>query len=819
MGDRVEALLNELTLEEKGALTSGVDMWHGTGVERLGVRGLKVSDGPNGARGAYFAGTTSACVPCGTALGATWDTDLIERVGRLLGDETKSKGADLLLAPTVNIHRTPLAGRNFECYSEDPYLTARLAVAYITGVQATGVATAVKHLVANDSEFERHTISSEVDERTLREIYLVPFEAAITEARSWSVMAAYNRLGGTYCSEHEFLMRLVHDEWDLPGFVISDWWSIKSTIETGRHGCDLEMPGPTTFLGEHLSQAVRDGDLPEDALDAKVRRLLTTMEALGVLDRPEHAADTSVDLPEHRALLRETARAAIVMLQNRDATLPLEPGTLTKLAVIGPNADVAVVQGGGSAAVNPHHTVTVLDGLRARLGDAVEVVHERAVDSFRNAPPLDPRWTRPTNPAHPDHGFTVEYFAGRELEGEPTHVTHSDSARFTWLGDPWDGVVGGDFSMAVTATLVAPEDGDFTLSLITGGRGRVYVDGDLVLDMWDEWRPGTAFFGLGSEEIRTSLSLHAGDERQIRAEFSCVEGLPAAAFLVGGLAPTPSDGIERAAAAARDADAAVIVVGLNQDWETEGEDRASTRLPGGQIELIEAVAAANPRTIVLVNAGSPVDMAWADEVGAICQLWYLGQEAGDAVADVLVGDHSPGGRLPTTFAVREADHPSLLNYPGEFGEVRYGEGLFVGYRAFDRLDIEPRFCFGHGLSYTSFEYSAPTVDTTEITDGGAITLRVTVTNTGDRAGAEVVQVYVSDVEATVVRPLQELKGFAKVHLDPGESSEVAITLDERAFSFWNPAEQGWMCQAGDFELHVGSSSRDRRGTVRVTRPA
>ena len=824
---RVDDLMAQLTDDEKAGLTAGRDMWHGSGVERLGVRGIKVTDGPNGARGSMFVGTTSACLPCGTALGATWDVGLVRRLGELLGDEARTKGADLLLAPTVNLHRTPLAGRNFECPSEDPFLTSRVAIAYIEGVQSRGVGTAVKHLVANDSEFERHTISSEVDERTLRELYLPPFEAAIREARSWSVMAAYNRLNGTYCSEHEWLMSLVHDEWDLPGFVISDWWSIKSTDETGRHGCDLEMPGPPKYLGPELAVAVAEGRVDATARDAKVRRLLHTMDALGALDSAEHAVDTSVDRPEHRVLLREAARGAIVLLANRDAALPLEPETLERLAVIGPNADVAVVQGGGSAAVTPHHFVTVYDGLASRLAaDDVAVVLERGVDSFRTAPPLDPRWVRPdldgvaglvTDDPREGHGFRLEYFANRELAGEPVRVDHTDNARLVWMNDAVPEVEVGDFSVRLSATFVAPEDGDFTFGLVAGGQGRLFVDDELVADMWDEFRPGTSFFGLGSEELRTTLSARTGDRHELRAELACFDGMFAAAMLLGGLAPTPDDGIAKAVEAARDADAAVVVVGLNQDWETEGEDRATMDLPGRQDELVAAVAAANPRTIVLVNAGSPVSMPWADDVAAIAQLWYLGQEGGDAVADVLVGDHSPGGRLPTTFPVHYGDHPATRNYPGADGEVRYGEGLSVGYRAFDADGIEPRFCFGHGLSYTTFDYATPTVDPTVVEPGGTVTVTVGVTNTGGRAGDEVVQCYVSDPVSSLPRPPQELKGFAKVHLEPGETRDVTIQLDERAFSFWDPAAARWVCEPGDFDVHVGASSRDRRGTVRVTR--
>lgn len=364
MVDRVEALIAQLTIEEQAALTVGVDMWHAAGVERLGITGIKVTDGPNGARGAFFVGTSSACAPCGTALGATWNTELVAEVGRVLGEETRAKHCQLLLAPTINIHRSPLAGRNFECYSEDPYLTARLAVAYIEGVQSTGVGCAVKHFVANDSEFERHTISSEVDEQTLREIYLAPFEAAATEARSASIMAAYNRLNGTYCAEHPELMRILFDEWGFDGFVISDWYGVKSTIGTGLAGCDLEMPGPGVHLGEKLAQAVHDGELPAEAVTAKARRLLHSYERLRVSERDVDGIEASEDRPEHRDVLRRAAREAIVVLHNPGATLPIVPSSVRRLLVVGPNADAPIVQGGGSAGVTPHHVVTVLDGLR-----------------------------------------------------------------------------------------------------------------------------------------------------------------------------------------------------------------------------------------------------------------------------------------------------------------------------------------------------------------------------------------------------------------------------------------------------------------------
>lgn len=807
--ERIDDLMAQLTLDEKATLTAGIDMWHAQGVERLGIRGLKVSDGPNGARGSFWVGTTSACLPCGTALGATWNPDLVRRVGVLAGEETITKGADVLLAPTINLHRSPLAGRNFECPSEDPFLTSRYAVAYITGVQSTGVATAVKHFVANDSEFERHTISSDVDERTLRELYLPMFEAAIGEARSMSIMAAYNKLNDVYCSEQPFLMGLL-DDWGFDGFVISDWWSVKSTIGTGISGCDLEMPGPQVYLGTKLSDAIRAGELPEAALDAKVRRLLGVMERLGVLDEPTYRPDTSRDRPEDRVLLREAAAEAVVLLTN-DGVLPLR-SDVRRVAVIGPNADVAVAQGGGSASVNPHHVDTVLDGLRARYPE-VEFVLEPGCDGYRNAPPIDPRWLTPTDRSTARNGLTLDYFAGRTLQGEPTATMTAESCRFTWLGDPWTDVIGGDFSARLSGTLTAPVSGTYTFTLIVGGQARLWIDGELVLDLWEGWTPGTAFFGLGSEEIRAEVTLVGGAPVDIVAEMACMENLPACALLLGAIAPMGDDSIERAVAAAAGAEVAIVVVGLNQDWETEGEDRASMDLPGAQPALIRAVAATGTPTVVLVSAGSPVTMDWADEVNAVAQLWYLGQETGGAVADIVSGDRNPSAKLPTTFPVRYEDHPAIDNYPGADGHVVYGEGLFVGYRGYESRGVVPRFPFGHGLSYTSFELGTP-----QLADSGTgLTVGVPVTNIGSVAGAEVVQLYVAEVTPVVARPLKELKGFAKVMLEAGETAIVSMELDDRSFAHWDLDSGRWVVTPGDYRLLIGTSSADISQSITITR--
>lgn len=817
----IDELLGRLTLDEKAALTAGVDMWHGAAVEGAGLPAVKVTDGPVGARGARWVGTTSDCAPCGTALGATWNPGLVREVGRVLGEEAAAKRANVLLAPTVNLHRSPLAGRNFECFSEDPWLTARLAVAYVEGVQSTGVGACIKHLVANDSEYERHTISSQVTERVLRELYLVPFEAAVLEADVVAVMAAYNRLNGTYCAEHPWLLNdVLKGEWGFEGPVISDWWGAQSPSSV-EGGLDLEMPGPAVHMGAQVAQRVRDGELEESVLDAQVRRLLVMAERTGVFRNEPNAPESSEEEPAHRPVLRRAATEGIVLLRNDTVdgspVLPLGPAVRT-LAVIGPNARATALLGGGSAAVNLHRSDSVLDGLRAALGDDVELLHEPGVDATRTAHPIPERQCRPARPADGDGGLTLEYFDNRELAGEPVLTERNAGSRMVWLDD--DAVPSGGFSVRASGTFTAAEEGEHTFGLVTGGTGRLLLGGEVILDNTEDRRPGTAFFGLGSEEIRATVTMDAGEERELVAEFISFEGFSAGALLIGYLAPIPADAMDRAVAAAARADAAVVVVGLNSDWETEGEDRADMALPGGQDELVRAVAAANPRTAVLVNAGSPVDLSWADDVPALAQIWYLGQETAGAVADVLTGAASPSGRLPTTLGRRLQDWPSFFNYPGEHDEVLYGEELFMGYRGFDARGTDPAFCFGHGLGYTTFSWgtasaSATLVELADLRAGSTVTVSVPVTNSGNRSGAEVVQCYVADDASTLRRPPQELKAFQKLHLEPGATATAELELDRRSFAAWDPATAAWVVEPGTFQVHLGRSSRDIEQSITV----
>ncbi|MFM8236696.1 MAG: beta-glucosidase [Actinomycetota bacterium] len=798
---RIDELLAAMTLDERAALSAGIDLWHGPGVARLGVPPIKATDGPSGARGQRWTGRPVACFPSGSTLGASWDPDLVRTVGARLGAEARRRQAHMLLAPTVNLHRHPLAGRNFECPAEDPFLSARYAVAYVEGVQSAGVACAIKHFTANDSEFERMTISSVVDERTLREVSLRPFEAAVREAGVWALMTAYNRVNGTFCSEHADLLGVLRDEWGFDGVVISDWFGTHSTVPTARAGLDLEMPGPAQWLGPHLADAVRAGDVPEAVATDKARRVLRLIARTGRLGEAALAAEEHPDDPADRAVARRAAAESIVLLRNDAAALPLGPDVRT-LAVIGPNADAEVIQGGGSARVEPHSAITALAGLRARFeAVAVAVVHEPGCPPFNPAPVLDHRVL-----AGP---IRVEYFADRERTGEPVLVEEVRRAHLQYFLGSVPAGVPTDFALRLRADFVPPVAGEWTFSLVQVGRARLTIDGEPVVDNWHPSGHSALFMGFGSERVSGRIAVEAGRRYEVVVELVPPRG--AGAIEVGCAPPTPTDLRERAVAAARTADAVVCIVGTDPDWETEGRDRDTLALPPGQDDLVRAVIAANPRTVVVVNAGAPVAMPWADTAAAVVWLGLPGQEGGDALADVLSGDCCPSGKLPTTIPYRLEDTPAFASYPGVNGEVHYTEGVCCGHRWYDTHGIEPQFCFGYGLSYTTFAIGVPSW----VAD--ASVLRVPVTNTGDQRGAEVVQCYVHDVEASVVRPDQELAAFAKVWLDPGETATVELPLTDRAFAFWDVGTGDWRVEPGAFELRVGTSSRDLRHTVTVTR--
>ncbi len=836
---RVEALLGEMTLVEKATLMAGHDMWRVNAVERLGIPALKVTDGPNGARGAGLlgTGTPALCLPCGSALGATWNPELVEELGGVLAEETRARGFHVLLAPTVNIHRSPLGGRNFECYSEDPHLAGSIAVGFIRGVQGGGVGTTVKHFVANDSEFERNTIDSVVPERALREVYLRPFEMAVVEAGAWGLMAAYNRVNGTYAAENPYLLGdLLVGEWGFDGVVVSDWFGTRSTAASANAGLHLEMPGPVRYYGQELVSAVEAGEVDEAVLDDAVSRLLTLMERIGVLDGDPDGPETELEVPAHRDLARRAAAESMVLLEN-DGLLPLDRESLSSLAVIGPNAASAMIMGGGSSALVPQHQTSPLEALEARL-DGARVGYEPGAVTERTVRPIPSRLL--------SDGFAVEYFDSPDWTGAPLLTEHRPDGRILRMGDPPRASGPGPYTARARATLVPEFTGTHTLAMVQVGRARVVVDGDTVLDgITEPPGRGEAFFGIGSDEVSADLRLEAGVPVEVVVEYSSEGAFMFRGAQVGLRPPDAGDLVDRAAGLAAACDAVVLVVGTNDDWETEGRDRESMDLPGDQPELVRRVIEANPRTVVVVNAGSVVATDCAEGAGAVLQAWFGGQEMSDALVDVLFGEAEPSGRLPTTVPRRMQDTPAFTNYPGENGEVRYGEGLFVGYRWYDVRHVEPSYPFGHGLGYGEVEWGAATMSEVpsleDLEAGAEVEVTVGLANTGSRTRAEVVQCYVSECGPALARPPQELRGFAKVVLGPGEAGEATIRLDHRAFAYYDPGdptwaersarlpvaagggeagpghrpEPGWYADEGHYEVHLGASSRDIRATLPV----
>jgi len=633
------------------------------------------------------------------------------------------------------------------------------------------------------------TISAEVSERALREIHLVAFEAAVREAGVWSVMTAYNKVNGTYCGEQpDLIAGILRDEWGFDGLVMSDWFGTHSTAPAALAGLDLEMPGPSAWFGPSLAAAVRQGLVDEVVVDGQVRHLLRLMQRVGHEQITEERED---DAPGRRALAREVAAEGTVLLVN-DGLLPLpvgEPGY--KVAVIGPNAS-QLAMGGGSSEVTPHRRRSVAAALAERLPDAV-ISYEVGCRIDRGLPSIDLRLID-------GEGFGIEYFDQADPSGSPVATGAAHSARILWVGPPRPELTIGKCSVRIGGTFTPDVSGRWRLGLESAGRSVLRVDGAVVVDNTDPAR-GEGFYGAGSQPVEAEHDLEAGRSYDLSVDvWPRSASSPILGARVGAARPEVGDEFERAIAAAGAADVAVVVVGSNGQWESEGHDRPDLSLPGRQRELIEAIVAANPRTVVVVNAGSPVEMPWAEHVGAVLMTWYPGEEGADALADILVGASEPSGRLPITFPERIEDGPtggSSRRYPGVNGKVIYEEGVFVGYR---HDGVAPLFAFGHGLSYGEIAYDEVTVTPEQV--------RVRLVNNGTRRGTEVVQVYVRALDARVPRPDRELVGFVKVPLEAGQQETVEVDLDAAAYKYWDVDTHGWRSDAGRYEVLVGSSSRD-----------
>lgn len=800
-----EDLLAQLTLEEKVTLLTGRDFWTTWPVEKIGLRRMLLSDGPAGVRGEVWdERDPSVSFPSGSALSSSWDRDIARRYGAAVAVEARRKGVDVVLGPTINLHRSPLGGRHFEAFSEDPLLTGELAAAFVQGAQANGVAATPKHYVANDSETDRFTVDVRVSDRALRELYLAPFEKAVVQAHAWAVMSAYNAVNGTTATENDLLETPLNSEWGFDGIVVSDWTAVRS-VASALAAQDLVMPGPDGPWGAALVAAVRDGHIPEAAIDRKVTRILRLAARVGALAGFEPAAA----LPEAEdavAFAREAATAGAVLLTNR-GELPWTPAELPSLAVIGQNAAVARTQGGGSATVIPETVVSPLSGLRTMLPHT-DITYAPGAIVHSGVLPLP--LSRMVNPHTKQPGVRVAFTddAGTELYTEDRRASD-----LLWFG--------GDAPITESATLVlethfTPEtSGDLQLAFAALGTARLFADGEVVLEATTEAEGTDLGAAILSPPSRsTPLTVTAGTSVGLRAEFD-LRGRTgtlarALAFTLGTTPPRtdPRTLIDEAVQAARAATAAVVVVGTNATVESEGHDRTGLSLPGFQDDLVAAVAAANPRTVVVVNAGSPVLLPWRDEVAAVLVGYFGGQEFGNAVADILTGAVEPGGRLPTTWPAEQDDVPVLSTTPVD-GTLEYREDIHIGYRAWLSAGTEPAFAFGHGLGYTAFRFDSLVAPSEVIPSdepfGGTVTISVGVTNTGERAGKHVVQVYAARTDSTVDRPVRWLAGFRPVWLAPGVSTVVDVAVDVRTFAHW---DNGWRYEPGLFTLRAGSSAID-----------
>jgi beta-glucosidase len=808
---RIDALVARLDLERKVRLLTGASAWTTHDEPAAGLRAMVLSDGPAGVRGQVEDDrSTSANLPSPTALAATWDESLVERLGRLLAAEARRKHADVLLGPTVNLQRTPLGGRHFECLSEDPLLSGRIGAAYVAGVQAGGVAATAKHYVANDAETDRFTVDVRVDERTLRELYLAPFEQLVRDGGAWLVMAAYNGVNGATMTESPLLADPLKREWGFDGVVVSDWSATRSTEASARAALDLIMPGPGGPWGGELVAAVRQGRVPEAAVDDKVRRLLRLAARVGALEGTAAPAPAPPSAGEVAALLRAAAAAGSVLVRNQADTLPLAAEGLRRVAVVGPNAAVARTQGGGSVRVTPDYAVSPLDGLRAALAPlGVEVVHALGARVRAGVEPLTA--AQASDPETGEPGLRLRLLDGH---GAVLRSERRASGKLRWS---WDGLPRRAATVEVAARLRAAAGGVHRLGVAGVGHFRLVAGGTVLVD--GHLRPESDDVGATSLTPGRSgghLPLRAGEEVDLAVRYSPDPASPAARMTLGVEVPAPPDDeeLDHAVAAAGDADAAVVVVGTTAEIESEGFDRASLALPGRQDELVHRVAAANPRTVVVVNAGSPVALPWRDEVPAILLSWFGGQELGNALADVLLGRVEPGGRLPTTWAARERDVPVLRARPVA-GRLHYGEGIHVGYRAWARANAAPAFPFGHGLGYTTWSYEHLAAPAT-VSAGEDLVARVRLRNGGRRAGREVVQAYLSRGSSAVERPAVWLAGFAVVDARPGETVTAEVRVPARALQHWSVGTHRWEAEPGGFELTAGRSVADRPLATHLT---
>ncbi|AYY15308.1 glycosyl hydrolase [Actinobacteria bacterium YIM 96077] len=806
MHDHIEHLLSQLDLEQKVRLVSGSGLWRTCGEAQIGLRPIVLSDGPSGVRGErpFDERDPSVCLPCPSALAATWDEDLMARLTELVATEALRKGARAVLGPTINIHRSPLSGRHFECFSEDPLLTARMAVVYVRTLQSFGISSAPKHYVANDSETDRFTVDVQVDECTLRELYLKPFEYVVS-AGAWMLMAAYNSVNGYTMTESPLLSDPLKGEWGFDGVVVSDWTAVRSTETAGRAGTDLAMPGPSAEWGQPLVTAVKEERVPEAAIDDKVRRILRLACRVGAVEGVERAVLAFPNVADSGGLLREAAASSMVLIHNPDELLPLDANDLRRIAVIGPNAERSQIQGGGSAGVTPTYSISALEGIRAAVGQCVEVAHHKGVDvggTLRPAP------TEAFVNLHTgEHGFQVQFL---DASGTVVDVENRRATTLIWTLAELSDVK----TIEARARFRAPGNGKHTLGVAGRGHYVVEASGEVLID--DFAKPRDDFAAEAPTYLDGELMLNQDQQVDITVKYEVPTTGQIAEIIIALKEPTwPDDeSIASSARLAQMADAAIVVVGTTASDESEGADRTTLSLPGRQDDLVYAVAAANPRTVVVVNSGAPILMPWHLDVASVLISWFPGQEFGNALADVLFGAREPNGRLPTTWWNYQ-DESILPQTCPQDGRLNYTEGIHIGYRTPITVREQPAYPFGHGLGYTTWEYLS--IETAEKLDIGQATwVHIQVSNTGRRTGREVVQVYLQRTDSAYQRPRIWLAGFAPVVAQPGEMVEVAVELEARVFEHWSPMSRRWEIEPGTFTVLGGRSAVDLRLHTEIT---
>ena len=801
---KLKKVISNLSLEQKVSLLSGFDNWHTPDIKKYGIPKIKMSDGPNGVRGDSSTKQSSACFPSPILLGATWNEKLIKKIGSATGEEALFKDVDVLLAPTINLHRHPLGGRHFECYSEDPILTSKIACAYVSGVQSKGVAACLKHFAGNDTEYERHLVSSNIDEKTLRELYLYPFEMGIKKAKAKVVMSAYNKVNNIYCSSHdELINKILKKEWKFDGYVVSDWGAALETVENANGGLDLEMPGPAKTWGKNLVDAVKAGLVEEKKIDEKVKRILTVAKFTDRFNR-KRISERSIDKKSHRKLIKKTAIEGMVLLKNEDV-LPLDRNKISNIALIGPNVKDSQIIGGGSAGLNPHYEIHPLEGVSNFLKDEKVKIHYAKgchVDKYLPAFEKDICHVK----GKKEKGFEVEFFRGKNFDGEPIERKVLNGNRFWALQgfarEFLDEKERPELSVKFSTTYKPSISGEFEFEVFSIGLSRIKINGKELVDNWSSQKKGEAFFGFACAPKRNKIKLTKGKEYLVEVEYEFEGRFPAIQF--GCRPPDPKNLLEEAVKIAKQSDAVVLVVGTNSDWETEGNDRKGLGLPSDQDVLIKKVLAANKNSVLVLNTGSPVSMPWIKSCPAILQTWFPGQEFGNALAEILFGKESPSGKLPTTYPKKLSDTPAYSCYPGKNLQMDYKEKLLVGYKWYEKKKIEPLFPFGHGLSYSKFELKKVSL----LKKKHEIKIKVKLKNIGNFSTFETVQCYLERKAVKADTPKKKLVDFKKLKVTKDKSKKLTLKVSKRDLSEWDVKKSKWEIARGDYVIHVGTSVRD-----------